>query len=106
MDWAAYGALIGAALAMAGAFAWLAIRTLRTWRDFKRVRRALLRELDRVAEAAERTAAAAERAGDTGELGVALARLRVTLARFAVLRAALDEATDVAAGVATFYPRK
>ena len=106
MDWAIYGVLIAAAFAVGGAVAFVVVRALRAWRDFKRVRRTLVRELDRIAEVGERTAAAAERAGDTAELTAALGRLRVTLARFAVLRSAVDEATDAAGGVTAVYPRK
>jgi len=106
VDWAVYGALIAAALAVGGAAAFVVVRGLRAWRDFKRVRRTLVRELERVAEAGERTAAAAERAGDTAELTAALGRLRVTLARFAVLRSAIDEVSDSVAGFTALYPRK
>jgi hypothetical protein len=106
VDWVIYGALIAAALAVAGAAAFVVVRALRAWRDFKRARRHLARELERIAEAGDRTAAAAERAGDTAELTAALGRLRVTLARFAVLRSAVDEANDAFAGFTALYPRK
>lgn len=106
MDWAIYGALIAASLAVAGAGALVAVRALRAWRDFKRFRRQLSRELDTLAEATERTAAAAERAGDSAALAASLGRLRSGLARLAVLRSALDEATDSFAGFSALYPRK
>jgi Flp pilus assembly protein TadB len=106
VNWAVYGALIAAALAVAGATAFVVVRALHAWRDVKRARRQLTRELDRIAEAGERAAAAAERAGDTTELAAALRRLRVTLGRFAVLRSAVDEATGAAGGLTALYPRK
>ena len=106
MDWAIYGALIAASLAVAGAAALVGVRALRAWRDFKRFRRQLARELDRLAEATERTAEAAGRASDSAALTASLGRLRISLARFAVLRSALDEATDSFAGFTALYPRK
>ena len=106
MDWAIYGALIAAALAVGGAAAFVGIRALRTWRDVKRLRRNVARALADLAERAERTAETAERATDSSELAAAIARLRRTLARFAVLRSAVDEATDSFAGFTALYPRK
>ena len=106
MDWAVYSALIVGALAMLGAAAFVVVRSLQAWRDFKRFRRHLARELDALAEAGERTAEAAERATDSAELTASLARLRLTLTRFAVLREALDEVTDSVTRVTAVYPRK
>jgi antirestriction protein ArdC len=106
VDWAVYGALITGALAVVAAAAFVVVRALRAWRDFKRFRRQLAHELEELAAAGERTAAAAERATDSAELASSLARLRVALARFAVLRSAVDEATDAFAGFTALYPRK
>jgi|SRR5919204_1621989 hypothetical protein len=106
MDWAIYGALIAAFLAVAGATAFLAVNALRGWRDFKRLRRSIGREFERLADSADRTADNAARATDTIELTTALARLGVSLARVAVLRAAVDEVDDTVRRVAVFYPRK
>jgi len=106
VDWTIYGALIAGALAVLGAAGSVVVRALRAWRDFKRFRRQLSRELDMLAEATERTAEAAERASDSAELTATLGRLRISLARFAVLRSAVDEATGSFAGFTALYPRK
>ncbi len=96
-DWLVYAALIVGALAVAGALALLAVRVLRAWRDFKRVRRHIFRELDLVAEKAEATLDKIDSATDTGELDASLERLRGSLARLALLREAVDEATSFTA---------
>ena len=106
MDWAIYGALIAAFLAMAGAAAYLVVRALQAWRAFKRARRHLARELQRLADVAEETSRAAERAGDQTVLNASFAKLRVTLAQFAVLRAAIDEVSAAAGRVGGVVPRK
>jgi hypothetical protein len=106
VDWAVYGALIAGFLAILGALVFLGVRVLQAWRGLKRLRRHTAKELDRLAQLGEETARKAETAGDTAELDRSLARLRVTLARFNVLRAALDEATDVVTRVTAVYPRK
>jgi hypothetical protein len=106
VDWAIYGALIAGFLAVAGAAAFLGVRVLEAWRDLKRLRRQVARALERLAELTEATAVAAERAGDQTQLTASLGRLRVTLARLAVIRAALDEATDAFGRVVAVYPRK
>jgi len=106
VDWAVYAALIVGFLAVAGATAFLVVRLLQAWRAFKRLRRHLARELDRVADLGERTAEKAGRALDTSELDAGLRSLRFTLARFAVLRAAIDEATGTVGRFAAVYPRK
>jgi len=106
VDWAIYGALIAGFLAASGAIAYLFVRILQGRRMLKRFRRHLAKELQRLADLGEQTAEKVETAGDTAELNESLGRLRVTLARFAVLRAALDEATDAVTRVTAVYPRK
>ena len=106
VDWAVYGALVAAALAVVAAAVFVVIRSLQAWRDFKRFRRQLGRELGHLAEAGERTAAAAERAGDSAELAASAGRLRTSLGRLAILRSALDEATGTVTSFTALYPRK
>jgi len=106
MNWAVYGALIAGFLAVSGAIAFLVVRILQGRRALKRFRRQLGKELERLADLGEQTAEKVETATDTAELDESLGRLRVTLARFAVLRAALDEATGAVARVTAVYPRK
>jgi hypothetical protein len=72
----------------------------------KRFRRHLAKELQRLADLGEQTVEKVETATDTADLNESLGRLRVTLARFAVLRAALDEATNAVTRVTAVYPRK
>jgi uncharacterized membrane protein YcjF (UPF0283 family) len=106
VDWAIWTALIVGALAVLAALGYLAVRVLQWWRTFKRFRRHLAKELERLAEAGERTAEAAARATDTTELDQSLSRLRVTLARFAILREAFGEASGSVSRLAAVYPRK
>jgi hypothetical protein len=105
MDWAIYGALLVGTLAIAGAVTLLVVRGLRAWRDLKRFRRNLGKELDRLAELGEATVQKLETATDTAELDESLSDLRVTLARFAVLRASLDESLDTFRRLTAVYPR-
>jgi hypothetical protein len=105
-DWAIYGALIAGFLAGMGALALLLVRVLGAWRAFKRLRRGIGRELERLADLGEATADKLEAATDNAELESTLSRLRVDLARFAVLRQALDEAQDTFRRFALVYPRK
>src|SRR5712671_4490855 len=95
-NWAVYGALIVGFVAATGALARLLVRALEAWRSFKRLRRGIGRELERLADLGEATADKLETATvtDTEKLETSLTRLRVDLARFAVLREALDEAQD------------
>ena len=91
-DWLIYGALVASGVALALTAARLVTQVMRTWREFKRTRRKLVKELDRLSASA---AAAAEKIAAT-EAGSArveesLARLRVSLARLKVLTDALDE---------------
>ena len=106
VNWAVYGALILGFLAVAAALGFLAIRLLRAWRDFKRLRRHIARELGRLADLGERTAESAASALDTSELDASLARLRFALARFALLREAIDEVTGTFGRLTAVYPRK
>ena len=106
VDWAVYGALIVAGLAVVAAAVFAVVRSLQAWRDFKRFRRQLGRELDQLADAGERTAAAAERATESAELAASAGRLRHSLGRLAILRAALDEATGTVTRFTALYPRK
>jgi uncharacterized membrane protein YcjF (UPF0283 family) len=106
VDWAIWTALIVGALAVAAGLGFLAVRILQGWRTLKRFRRHLGKELEQLAASGERAAEAAARATDTTELDQSLGRLRVTLARFAILRAALDEATGAVGRLTAVYPRK
>jgi hypothetical protein len=106
VDWAIWMALILGALAVLAALGYLGVRVLQSRRTFKRFRRHLGKELERLADAGERMADAAAGATDTAELERSLRRLRITLARFAVLREALDEATGAFGRFTAVYPRK
>ena len=106
VDWAVYAALIAAGVAVVTAAMLVVVRSLRAWRDFKRFRRQLGRELDHLADAGERTAQAAERATDSEALTASAGRLRHSLARLALLRSALDEATGTVTRFTALYPRK
>jgi hypothetical protein len=105
-NWAIYGALIVGFLAATGALALLLVRALEAWRAFKRLRRGIGRELERLADLGEVTADKLGAATDTAKLEPSLAQLRVDLARFAVLRQALDEAQDAFRRIAWIYPSK
>src|SRR5262245_56320051 len=105
MDWAIWAALIIAFVATTAAWAKLIVAILRGWRDFKRFRRHLGKELATLADHGEATVEKLETASDTRELEEALARLRVTLAQFAVLRAAVDETNDTVQGYLAYLPR-
>jgi hypothetical protein len=106
VDWAVYGALIAGFLAVAVAIAFVVVRVLQALRALKRLRRHTARELVRLADLGELTAEKVGTATDTAGVEESLGRLRVSLARFAVLRAALGEATDLVGRVAAVYPRK
>jgi len=101
-NWAIYGALLASALLATGALALLAVRVLQGWRDVKRLRRHVFRDLDRLFARVETFAEKATAAADTSRLETSVARLRESLARLAVLRAALEEATAFTA----LIPRK
>src|SRR5919202_3098970 len=99
--WIALG--VGVAAATAGLV--VAARAgLDAWRAFRSAAHAgsdaladLTRKLERLAESAPTHGPQLERSR---------ARLSTSLARFAVLRSALDEATDVVAPLRLLYPRK
>ena len=101
-NWAIYGALIASALLVAGAVALLVVRVLQGWRNLKRLRRHVFRDLDRLFERIETLAEKATDAADTSRLETSFARLRQSLARLAILRAAFDDATAFTA----LIPRK
>jgi hypothetical protein len=106
MTWTIYVALIAGFLAVAAAAAFLVVRVLQAWRAFKRLRRHLGKELDRLATLAEQTAESTARASDQTKLEHSLARLRLALAQFSVLRGAVDEATATFGRFTALYPRK
>jgi hypothetical protein len=105
MDWTIYAALAVGGTAALAAAVFFVVRALRAWRDLKRFRRHLGKELDRLADLSEATVQKLETASDTRELDESLSRLRVTLARFAVLRASLDESLDAFRRITAVYPR-
>ena len=104
-EWLIYAALIAAFVAVVVAAVRLVVRVSHTWRGFKRLRRQLVKELDRLTLAADMLAAKAEKTGDMERLDESLARLRVSLARVQVLRNAMDEVESLVERVAFFYPR-
>ena len=106
MDWAIYAALIVAVLSVAGAAAFLAVRSLQGWRALKRFRRHIARSLADLASSAEHTGEIVERISDQSTLEGSVARLRVALARFGVLRAAIGEVDDSVRRATVLYPRK
>jgi hypothetical protein len=106
-DWAIWAALIVGALAGIGAFALLAVRSVRVWRAFKETSRIVVGRLDEFAAQAQAVAdKLATTAVDTSELQQSLVSLRVSLARLAVLRAAIDEADALVGRVIAVVPRK
>jgi DNA-directed RNA polymerase specialized sigma24 family protein len=106
-DWLVWAALAIAVIAGTAALVRLVVIALRAWRDLKRSRRALFKELDWLADAADAAAEKAAAAGPASDrLTRSLERLAVSRRKFAVLRSALDEATDAVRRVAAVYPRK
>ncbi len=105
-NWLIYAALLAGALAILAALVFLAVRILEAWRDFKRLRRHVARELDRLADAGERLADSADRASDTTRLEKRVDQLRATLARYAVLREAIGDVTGTLGRVTAFIPSK
>jgi len=101
-DWLDYGALIAGALTILGGLALVAVRVLQAWRSFKRLRRHVFRDLDRLAEKMEAALDRVDSVSDTGELQRSLASLQTSLARLALLREAFAEATSFTA----LIPRK
>jgi len=101
-----YGALILGFLAVFGASALVVVRGLRAWRDLKRWRRGIARELNRLADLGEVTADTLGAATDNAKLEASLSRLRVDLARFAILHRAIDEVDELFERVAWVLPRR
>ena len=105
-NWLIYAALVAGALATFAALLFLAVRILEAWRDFKRLRRHVAKELDRLADAGERLADSTARASDTTRLDERVGHLRATLARYAVLQEAIGEVTGMIGRVTAFIPSK
>ena len=101
-NWLIYAALAVGVLAALAGLVLFAVRLLQAWRSFKRLRRHVARELDRLADLGEATVTKLERAADTEELDRSVASLRSSLARMTVLREAFAEATSFTA----LIPRK
>ena len=106
-DWAIYAALIAGGVALAISTVRLVKQSLETWRDLKRLRRKLVRELDHVTFGAE---VAAEKLAATEALSQrlerSLGRLNVSIARLRILTDALDEVDAQFGRAAWFFPRK
>jgi ABC-type transporter Mla subunit MlaD len=99
--WIALG--VGVAAATAGLV--VAVRAgLHAWRSFRGSMRAASDALADLSAKLERLADSAPTHGS--QLQKSSARLSTSLARFAVLRSALDEATDAVAPLRLLYPRK
>jgi hypothetical protein len=99
--WIALG--IGVVAATAGLV--VAARAgLHAWRAFRGSLRAASDALAELSTKLERLADSAPTHGP--QLQKSSARLSTSLARFAVLRSALDEATDAVAPLRLLYPRK
>jgi len=105
-DWIVLAAVLVGAIGILAALVHLAVRVLQAWRDLKRLRRHVAKELDRLADRLEALTDTAGRASDPTRLEERLDHLHATLGRFAVLRAALDEVTDAVGGVTAFIPSK
>ena len=105
-NWAIYAGLAIGVVAVLAAAVFLAVRVLQGWRQLKRLRRHLAKELERLADLGEATADKIEAASDTEQLDASVARLRGSLARLAVLRAAVDEVSGTFGLIAAFVPRK
>ena len=99
--WVALG--IGVVAATAGLV--VAARAgLQAWRAFRGSMRAASDALAELSTKLERLADSAPTHGP--QLERSRARLEASLARFAILRSALDEATDAVAPLRLLYPRK
>jgi hypothetical protein len=77
---------------------------LQAWRTFRSVTSAASDALADLTAKLERLADSAPTHGP--QLEQSSGRLKLSLARFAVLRSALDEATDAVAPLRLLYPRK
>jgi hypothetical protein len=106
-DWVVWIALGVSLVAGIGAMARFAVVSLRAWRDVRRSRRALFKELDNLAARAEALGEKAGGLGDASErLNRALEQLAVSRRKLAVLQSAYDEATGALTAVTAVYPRK
>ena len=99
---------LGVAVVASGAAFVSAVRAgLQAWRAFRGLSRGLSAALADLTVRLERFAdRAAATPAHAPELEASSGRLRASLARLAVLRAAVDGATDAAGRVTVFYPRK
>ena len=105
-NWAIWGALILSAAGGSGALAYVVVRALQAWRDFKRARRHLLRAVEQLGERAASMGTSVESAADTTRVTESVARLRRSLARLAVLRDAVGEAQATFGRLAAVMPRR
>ena len=105
-DWTIWGALIASAACGLTAIAYLAVRSLGAWREFKRARRHVLHALERLTEQIEALAEKASNAADTRRAMASAVRLRRSLARLAVLRQAVAEAQDAFGRLTAVMPRR
>ena len=106
-DWAIWAALIAGGVALGIAIARLVAQISGTWRQFKRTRRHLVKELDRLTAGLETmTVKLAATETVTERLERSLARLQVSLARLQVLRNAIDEIDTALERRAWFVPRR
>jgi hypothetical protein len=105
-NWAVWGALAVGGLAVLGALALLGLRGLQAWREFRRVRRGLLAQLDSLAAAGDRVAEKAAALGETEELQASVAQLQQSLAQLALLREAVDEVRSPIRLATALAPRK
>jgi hypothetical protein len=96
-----------AALAIAGAGVSAGRSALAAVRDLRRFRGSVSTELGDLTGRVERLSERAEHTPTRRtDLDRSLARLRASLAQLAVLRTALDEATDAPGRLIALYPRK
>ena len=106
-DWAIWAALIAGAVALGIGIARLVAQISGTWRQFRRTRRHLVKELDRLTAGLETMAAKlASTETVTERLEASLARLQVSLAQLQVLRNAIDEVDEAIERRAWFVPRR
>lgn len=106
-DWAIWAALAAAVVAATIAGARLGLGVLSFFRQLKRVRRRIFRELDELAASAERTGTRAAQLGPGAErLTRSLDGLAASRRRLAVLESALDEAAAAFAWLALVPRRK
>jgi hypothetical protein len=106
VTWTIYVGLGAGILAVVGAGVFLTVRILEARRTLKRLRRHVGRALDRLDDLGRQTSESAARAADQEKLTGSLDRLRNGLAQLAVLRSALDEATETFGRLTAVYPRK